>query len=507
MSLCEAHYLRTGELVRAIDFGKIAAWLLNEGYYPEQNILPPLFRCTDFQLRDTPYKSGMEDLARRKLIGISYPKSPLSTRKFSVVHPHSYHDLVYHLSKNWNLIVDHLFDDNQRIYSYSFPIPVSSKNVGQIGDLRSGRMIYEWLEMAEGDLTIDASNYKYIIRTDISNFYPSVYTHGIAWALHGRERALKDKDYELVGSKLDRVVQYANDIRTNGIPIGPAVSDLLAEVILAGIDKEVSNGLGDIDFVATRFKDDYRFLCNNESDGDEFLRILTRELSEYNLTLNEKKTVRLSLPEGLYRAHDREYNLHSMRAMEEVLFKKFEMTLLNTIEIHRKYPGTSILEKFIRELYKIDGKLKIKYSEFQPTKIKQIKKTISLLLLMERESTKILCHVLAVFESIIDEYHALFDVKSYFADIINSELKRSIKNKSEFEFIWHLYFSRAMKLNIMKFENDLKDELFVNEFVKYALACRSKLFADSGVRLTIGIKDARKVKLNDWLDVFKRDRD
>ena len=48
-------------------------------------------------------------------------------------------------------------------------------------------MIYEFLEMAENDLVAEAYNYKYILKTDIKNFYPSIYTHSIAWALHTKE--------------------------------------------------------------------------------------------------------------------------------------------------------------------------------------------------------------------------------------------------------------------------------------------------------------------------------
>ncbi|WP_347273891.1 RNA-directed DNA polymerase [Candidatus Kuenenia sp.] len=80
-----------------------------------------------------------------------------------------------------------------------------------------------------------------IIRADITNFYNSVYTHSIGWAIHGREEAFKDNECLLTGNKIDRLIQYANDGRTNGIPVGSALSDLIAEIILSSIDRKVSN--------------------------------------------------------------------------------------------------------------------------------------------------------------------------------------------------------------------------------------------------------------------------
>jgi hypothetical protein len=45
-----------------------------------------------------------------------------------------------------------MFHIENQVCSYSFPIPVDMKKPGMIGGLRSGRMIYEWIEMAENDV-------------------------------------------------------------------------------------------------------------------------------------------------------------------------------------------------------------------------------------------------------------------------------------------------------------------------------------------------------------------
>ena len=75
----------------------------------------------------------------------------------------------------------------------------------------------------------------------------------------------------MIGNKIDKIVQYANNGRTNGIPVGSAVSDLIAELILSSVDLKISKKLKDKDFIATRFKDDYRILCNTADDAKEIL--------------------------------------------------------------------------------------------------------------------------------------------------------------------------------------------------------------------------------------------
>ena len=228
----ENHFRETETLIRSVSIEDITNWLLNAGYYPEENVLPPCFRVKGFELKSEPYNKDFTDLARRKLVTVSYPKGLLTLRNYGIQHPWNYHDIVYYLSKQWTKIIDHIFHQDQKVFSYSFPIPVSKKESEDLSPLRTGRMIYEWIEMAEKDLIIDARKFKILTRTDISNFYPSIYTHSIAWAIHDRDKALADKEYKLLGNKIDRLFQYSNDGRTNGIPVGSALRKIISSIAL-----------------------------------------------------------------------------------------------------------------------------------------------------------------------------------------------------------------------------------------------------------------------------------
>jgi len=97
MHLVEKHIRQTEKLLRAIDNEIIADWLLNEGYFPEQYVLPPTFKVDGFQLSENPKNSDINDLTRREIISISYPKTLLTSREFGVQHPLNYHDIVFYL--------------------------------------------------------------------------------------------------------------------------------------------------------------------------------------------------------------------------------------------------------------------------------------------------------------------------------------------------------------------------------------------------------------------------
>jgi hypothetical protein len=308
MNLPQKHREETENLLREqskTDSDKLefAKWALEVGYYPEPFVLPPCFNIENFELSDDRHEekdytdSGWKSY---NLANISFPKTGLIQRVFAIIHPKRYHDVVWELVKDWDNLLDKLFDPENEIYSYSFPLSITKSYQGK---LRTGRMIYEFLEMAEVDLVSEAHNYKKIVKVDITNFYNSVYTHTIAWAWKGdRKKALSDSsNYNYTGTKLDKLFQYSNDQRTNGLAIGPVISDLIVEIILTERDKEITKRIKKqgIDFLATRFKDDYKILAKSQEEGEQIVKIIIDDLDNFNLQVNETKTQILELPEGL----------------------------------------------------------------------------------------------------------------------------------------------------------------------------------------------------------------
>ncbi len=142
-----------------------------------------------------------------------------------------------------------------------------------------------------------AASSSYILKADIANFYGSIYTHSIAWALHGKKKAKESfKDKGLLGNKLDEAVRNGNDGQTKGIPIGPDTSRVLSEIIGVALDKQlvkklkkrVSQGHEGI-----RWVDDFLLYFQSAGGRDKALGTLVEALEEYELSLNHHKTLSL----------------------------------------------------------------------------------------------------------------------------------------------------------------------------------------------------------------------
>lgn len=301
-------------------------------------------------------------------------------------------------------------------------------------------------------------------------------------------------------------MQYSNDARTNGIPVGSALSDLIAEILLSWVDEKVSQELNDLDFLSVRFKDDYKILCNTEEDAKKVLSTLSDELKKINLSLNETKTQIFTLPDGLYRPHDREYFPHSLRESPKVSFKKFELTLLIALDIHRKYPGTSILEKFFSELLTEDKELKIHFSLKESQCMVQLKKFISLLFLIKRESEKTLSHILSLLEIVyLKNKPYRGTLRPFIRQIVEKELVAASLKNSAFDIVWYIYFSRYIGLGITNFNALIPNEkVRKNIFVQCSITSQGKIYNDSGIRLYRKPSECKGVSLAFELDVFKR---
>ena len=472
MSTPSKHFQETKDLAAQLDEAAVARWLLREGYFPEQYVLPPCFNVSGYDLRATPYFpveiSGVSHKLKPSVSELAFivlPKSMLTVRDFAIIHPHHYHDMVFHIIADWGLVLDHLFHDDLRIFSYSFPIPISRKNPGSLGHLRAGRMIYEFIEMAERDLVAEAHKYKFILKTDISNFYASIYTHSISWALHGKDEARANRySIDSLGKKLDLLTQRSNDGCTNGIAIGPAISDLISEILLAAIDKDCSLRLGErgIDFVGVRFKDDYRFLCQSEDDARKIVSTLQHCMKTYNLTLSENKSETLKLPEGLFRPWKSAYSPFSLRYKYPISYRSFEATVQSVLAIDSHNPGTGIIDSFLSELTSRKRNLKLELSK------KDRIRAYSLLLLLRERRPKSFPMVLAIAEAMLEKYAEDEELAEYIRESLIQMLKAksALPEENQYEIIWLIYFIKTVLREEINSGNDYPDVLvstIVNE--------------------------------------------
>jgi hypothetical protein len=137
-----------------------------------------------------------------------------------------------------------------------------------------------------------------MLRADVQKFYPSVYTHSIAWAVETKAKAKANmKSMALLGNRLDTCVRSCQAGQSMGIPIGPDTSWVLSELLLASVDEALAKELGGAK--GNRAVDDYELYFRSAGQAENALTELQGCLAYYGLDLNSDKTAIAPLPAPL----------------------------------------------------------------------------------------------------------------------------------------------------------------------------------------------------------------
>lgn len=260
--------------------------LLQYNYFPSQSKdkeeLPSILNSKSLtpeiseKLIKLSYRKEGYDQVKYKLTRYNNVPRPLS-----IPHPIPYTKLCHSLHDNWEKLEYITQTKNSLIFPQKH---------------RDGRIIIMNYENIKKEIQRHVKlsfNRKFYVNTDISDFYPSIYSHSIPWALAGFEKAKKEQNNKDVWfNQIDKYQRLTKRTETNGVPIGPATSNIISELILARIDEKL-NAEG---FEFIRFVDDYTAYFNTYEKAEEFIRRLSEELSEYKLLLNVEKTIIKQLP-------------------------------------------------------------------------------------------------------------------------------------------------------------------------------------------------------------------
>lgn len=227
-------------------------------------------------------KKGLPDKRVAKFAPSPYRISRFDgkVRFLELPHPVPYFFLVQSLSKNWDAVNPLINSESSRIRPQHFP--------------RTERIVifghsYENEELPVFSLSNGSPELEFslsrgtVVQLDISNFFPSVYTHALDWAVSGKRTTSSGP-----GSEIDKAFQCVRTRRTDGISIGPVTSHIAAEIMLYGLDKRIA-GLGFPTFY-TRAIDDLTILIPPNQDPDELSNLVSNELSRVGLALNHAKT-------------------------------------------------------------------------------------------------------------------------------------------------------------------------------------------------------------------------
>lgn len=219
-------------------------------------------------------------------------------RPLQIINPAIYICLVNRMteSTNWTIIKDRFayFQDNKSIKCYGLPL-LSDDNNNQLKTDTETSILNWWEEMEQQSIEL-ALHYNYVLMTDITDCYGSIYTHSIGWALHGKEEAREHRTEQpptIIGCIIDDLIQAMSYRQTNGIPQGSVLMDFIAEMVLGYADSEFTKrmvGNQIEDYKILRYRDDYRIFANTQEDAVKLAKVLSEVLSDINLKLNVQKT-------------------------------------------------------------------------------------------------------------------------------------------------------------------------------------------------------------------------
>ncbi len=260
-------------------------------------------------------------------LNFTIPKNNISTRTLSLLHPLSQIEAMIYIMKYEFLILNHLKKSNFNIrkaiklnkltfngsesicekrckleQDYSIKKSDSTITTEELDKDIKKYFAYskhhQLTKNLKNPLFIRSRNkYRYFLKLDIQNFFKSIYTHSIVWAIIGGKdigKTLSGYEYSSTfASKTDKLLQKSNNNETNGILLGPELNRIISDLLLTTIDIDIQNKLNHLkhrtDYDIYRFVDDYFIFASSKEKVEDIEKAIKTSLENYNLTLNDAK--------------------------------------------------------------------------------------------------------------------------------------------------------------------------------------------------------------------------
>jgi hypothetical protein len=256
----------------------------NFGLYPET--LPPCFVSKDAKRAFRGIVTSLDDKKyyerKTEYVRYSGTKHDGSRRFFGTPNIMSYFHVSSFIWEHWRV-----FENNYANSGYSIGTPKLLRD-----DEDRAVKVPSLSELSKHA----SNNLKYapfILKADIAQCFPSLYTHSIAWAAHGIEQSKNDTNKDSAENyfnRLDFFIRNGQRGNTRGVLVGPDAYRLVAEFVLSQIDQDLQAAVGGIVVGAVRHVDDYYIGLRSEHDAQSVLSTLREVLANYELNLNDQKT-------------------------------------------------------------------------------------------------------------------------------------------------------------------------------------------------------------------------
>lgn len=284
-----------------------------------------------------------------------------------------------------------------------------------------------------------------ILHIDISEFYRSIYTHtlsAIKLGIDGAKDAFlkdsQDEDY-LKYVALDNRVRRLNGARTNGILVGPYLSKILSEAILARVDSELREN----DIIFVRYADDYEIAIYKEVDLADIKSKLVATFERYSFRINNEKTYYEKYPFYIFSNYQ--------KIISRLVGEERSADSVNIIELFNKFlkmekEGEKGAVRYLLSTYKNEYQVEDKqlYVSYLLNVLCNDEKALGL-------SCKIIIHEFKAQRIELD--------KSFYSVIVN-KLRAEIKQNHDLEVIWLTYL---LKYTNYEMKHNLLNEIFQSQ--------------------------------------------
>lgn len=327
---------RTGERLRMTIYRTILA----RGYLPKE--LPPDFTSELFAKYATTLK-GRANLHAYKpadnftncvVYNLALPGR--NRRELRILHPFAFTKLASVVAKNFG-----------RLLKLAARSPFAkSRPIYSANRQRAIQPMMNPSNLAKERSAIRAGA-AYLLKADVSQFYPSLYTHAVGWAIDPKLRSRANWRKALLGRNIDQTLMDANGKVSQGVATGNDISFLLAEGVLGRVDRSVRFSKQR----SYRWFDDYEVAFDSKEEAEVGLTKLQRELDRFKLRLNPAKTEIVELPHVAQESWQQQL-LETGRAKFSAageMVRHFDVAF----RLRHEYPDAPVLLYAIAVLFKI----------------------------------------------------------------------------------------------------------------------------------------------------------
>jgi RNA-directed DNA polymerase len=270
-------------------------------------------------------------------------------RPLELIHPAIYVSLVNTICDpdNWMQIKKRFseFEDGA-VDCCSAPVMSLDNQTDVATQIRS------WWQRVEQRSLIHSLEFSHILHTDVTDCYGSLYTHSIAWALHGlKDSKEKNGKNSLLGDRIDSQIRAGRYGQTNGISQGSVLMDFVAEIVLGYVDEQINSALGEpTDFRILRYRDDYRIFANSDDRAEEILKVISDKLRPVGMKLGVSKTLlNRNVVEGAIKP-DKLAGI-DLQDLGDANAKTIQKQLLRLHSFGQRFPNSGALRRLVSEFH------------------------------------------------------------------------------------------------------------------------------------------------------------